>query len=187
RRFPHRSRRPTARSDRSLARCVSRQCGPGDRVDTRRASGRERRHEDRPWRPAAPAVVAYRLWRRGSRGCGIGAMRRIAAWAAILATSLGSPSPAFAYLKLGATVNGQIVDVSWRQQPIRYFVADRDGPGVTAAELRGAIGRATATGQGVASATVRFEFAGSTSAIPGDADGRTTLGFLDRPDLDRVL
>jgi hypothetical protein len=114
-------------------------------------------------------------------------MRRIAAWAAILATSLGSPSPAFAYLKLGATVNGQIVDVSWRQQPIRYFVADRDGPGVTAAELRGAVGRATATWQAVASATVRFEFAGSTSAIPGDADGRTTLGFLDRPDLDRVL
>jgi hypothetical protein len=34
---------------------------------------------------------------------------------------------------------------------------------------------------------VRFEFAGTTNAVPGDADGRTTLGFLDRPELDRVL
>lgn len=114
-------------------------------------------------------------------------MRFAAAWTLILALACGSPSPAFGYLKLGANINGQIVDVSWRQRPIRYFVTDRDGPGVTAAELRGAIGRATATWQAVASASVRFEFAGATSALPGDADGRTTLGFLDRPDLDRVL
>ncbi len=114
-------------------------------------------------------------------------MRRLAAWAAVLTLSLGSPSPTFAYLKLGAEVNGQIVDVTWRQQPVRYFVADSGGPGVSAAELRGAIGRATATWQGVASASVRFEFAGTTSALPGAVDGRTTLGFLDRPELDRVL
>ncbi|MGH9201856.1 MAG: hypothetical protein ACRD2A_11545, partial [Vicinamibacterales bacterium] len=93
----------------------------------------------------------------------------------------------FAYLKLGANVNGQIVDVSWRQQPVRYFVSERSVPGVTAADLRGAIGRATASWQAVASANVRFELAGSTSAIPGDLDGRSTLGFLDRPELDRVL
>ena len=114
-------------------------------------------------------------------------MRRLAAWAAVLTLSIGSPSPALAYLKLGANVNGQIVDVTWRQQPVRYFVNDSGGPGVSAADLRAAIGRATATWQGVTSATVRFEFAGATSALPGDVDGRTTLGFLDRPELDRVL
>jgi hypothetical protein len=114
-------------------------------------------------------------------------MRRVAAWAAVLTLSFGSPSPALAYLKLGANVNGQIVDVTWRQQPIRYFVTDRGGPGVSAADLRAAIGRATATWQAVTSATVRFEFAGATSAEPVDVDGRTTLGFLDRPELDRVL
>ncbi|MGH9384740.1 MAG: hypothetical protein ACRD2N_10680, partial [Vicinamibacterales bacterium] len=97
-------------------------------------------------------------------------MRRMAAWAAILTLSIGWPPSVFAYLKLGANVNGQIVDVSWRQQPVRYFVSERSVPGVTAADLRGAIGRATASWQAVASANVRFEFAGSTSAIPGDLD-----------------
>lgn len=114
-------------------------------------------------------------------------MRKAIVWIAILAVAGGSPSPAFAYLKLGANVNGRIVDVSWRQSPIRFFVSDRNGNGVNAADLRAAVGRATATWQAVSSATVRFEFAGMTSALPGDADGRTTIGFLDRPELDRVL
>lgn len=105
---------------------------------------------------------------------------------AIVTMVLASQSPAFAYLKLGASVGGQVIDVSWRQ-PVRYFVSDRDGTGATAADLRGALSRATATWQNVPSATVRFEFLGSTSVAPGGADGRTTLGFLDRPDLDRVL
>jgi hypothetical protein len=109
------------------------------------------------------------------------------AWLVILTVVLASQPPAFAYLKLGTAIGGRVTDVSWRQQPIRYFVTERDGTGVTAADLRGAIARAAATWQSVASATVRFEFQGSTSVPPGGADGRTTLGFLDRPDLDRVL
>ena len=104
----------------------------------------------------------------------------------VIIVVLGSQSPTLAYLKLGAAVDGQVIDVSWRQ-PVRYFVSDRDGAGATAADLSGAIARAAATWQNVASATVRFEFAGTTSIAPGGADGRTTLGFLDRPDLDRVL
>jgi hypothetical protein len=48
-------------------------------------------------------------------------MRRLAAWDRHSRGRLRLASPAFAYLKLGATVNGQIVDVSWGQQPIRYF------------------------------------------------------------------
>src|SRR5918993_5995549 len=39
----------------------------------------------------------------------------------------------------------------------------------------------------VASAQVHFEFQGMTSAEPEVIDGRTTLGFLDRPDLEQVL
>jgi hypothetical protein len=79
------------------------------------------------------------------------------------------------------------VDVKWRQLPVRYFVTERGGPGVTPAQLQTAIGRAAATWQGVSSAQVRFEFQGMTIAPPGEPDGRTTLGFLDRPDLERVL
>ena len=60
-------------------------------------------------------------------------------------------------------------------------------PGVTGAQFREAVRRAFATWQAVPTATIRTEFQGATSASPNDADGRTTLGYLDRPDLDRVL
>src|SRR5690606_38706592 len=73
------------------------------------------------------------------------------------------------------------------QLPIRYFVTERDVPGVTAVDFRAAVGRAASTWQAVEGARVAFEFLGTTGAPPGMIDGRTTLGFLDRPDLDRVL
>jgi hypothetical protein len=95
-------------------------------------------------------------------------------------------SPVDAYLKLGTPVNGQVIDVTWRG-PVRYFVSESDAGSVSANDLRGAVSRATATWQAVSSATVRFEFQGMTTAVPGMVDGRTTLGFQDRPELDRVL
>lgn len=98
----------------------------------------------------------------------------------------GSTSPVGAYLKLGTPVNGRVVDVTWRA-PVKYFVSDTGASGVSADDLRAAVARAAATWQAVPSATVRFEFQGLTAAPPGLVDGRTTLGFLDRPDLDRVL
>ena len=99
---------------------------------------------------------------------------------------LGATSPVDAYLKLGTPVNGRVVDVTWRA-PIRYFVSAADAGSVSANDLRGAVSRASATWQAVPSATVRFEFQGMTASEPGMVDGRTTLGFLDRPELDRVL
>jgi hypothetical protein len=98
----------------------------------------------------------------------------------------GAVSPVGAYLKLGTPVNGHIVDVTWRG-PVRYFVSEFDAATVSAGDLRAAVQRATSTWQAVPSATVRFEYQGMTSAPPGLVDGRTTLGFVDRPDLDRVL
>lgn len=97
-----------------------------------------------------------------------------------------SASPVAAYLKLGAPVDGRIADVTWRA-PVRYFVSDANAGTASAGDLNGAVARAAATWQAVASATVRFEYQGVTAAQPGMVDGRTTLGFLDRPDLDRVL
>lgn len=104
----------------------------------------------------------------------------------MLAALVVSDVPLDAYLKLGASVDGRIVDVTWRS-PVRYFVSEVDAPEVPAGELRAAIARAAATWQAVPSATVQFDYGGMTSAPPGLVDGRTTLGFLDRPDLDRVL
>ena len=112
-------------------------------------------------------------------------MRAIAAILAILLT-FGSTSP-LAYLKLGALLNGRVIDATWRQQPIGYFISERSGSGLTANDLRGAVERAAATWSRVESAKVRFQFQGMTSAPAEGIDGRTTLGFIDRPDLDRVL
>ena len=100
--------------------------------------------------------------------------------------ALGSSS-ALAYLKLGAVVNGHVVDATWKQLPIGYFISDRPGNGVTPMDLQAASERATATWSGVESATVRFAFQGMTSAPAEGIDGKTTFGFIDRPDLDRVL
>ena len=111
--------------------------------------------------------------------------RWLAAIAALVVT-LGSSS-SLAYLKLGAILDGRVIDATWKHQPIGYFISDRPGNGVTATDLLAAAERATATWSAVESATVRFAFQGMTSAPAEGIDGRTTLGFIDRPDLDRVL
>lgn len=113
-------------------------------------------------------------------------MRRMLGLMTAALVVASSWAPVNAYLKLGTPVDGHIVDVTWRA-PVRYFVSEGNASSVTAGDLRGAVARATATWQNVQSATVRFEFQGMTTAQPGMVDGRTTLGFLDRPELDRVL
>ena len=98
----------------------------------------------------------------------------------------GAASPAQAYLKLGVRVGAEIVDVRWRR-PIPYFVNDRSIAEVTSSQLRDVVGRAFTTWEAVQTATIQSQFQGFTTALPGTQDGRTTFGFLDRPDLDRVL
>ena len=113
-------------------------------------------------------------------------MRHFVAATAVVLTAMNAPAPAHAYLKLGAAINGTVVDVTWHE-PVRYFIAERGVSGVSAADLRAAVERATATWSAVESARVRFEYQGMTSAVPDAVDGRTTIGFLDRPDLEQVL
>jgi hypothetical protein len=113
-------------------------------------------------------------------------MKRTAAGLALALAIVCGSQPAMAYLKLGSSIGGRVIDVTWRE-PVRYFVGEQSGNGATPADLRGALSRATATWQAVDSAAVTFEFVGMTSALPGMADGRTTIGFLDEPDLDQVL
>ena len=113
-------------------------------------------------------------------------MKPLIALTLALIVSLGSSSP-LAYLKLGATVNGRVIDATWHQQPIGYFISERNGGGVTATDVRGAVERAAATWSSISPATVRLTYQGMTSAPAEGTDGRNTIGFLDRPDLDRVL
>jgi Matrixin/Carboxypeptidase regulatory-like domain len=99
----------------------------------------------------------------------------------------GSPAPVHAYLKLGARVAGRTVTLQWVSFPVRYFVTERSAGPVTAAQLQQSIGRAFASWQAIETAEISSQFVGFTSANPVRDDGRTTLGFVNRPDLDRVL
>ena len=98
-----------------------------------------------------------------------------------------SSTPAQAYLKLGLRDSVRSVSLRWTSQPARYSVTDRGVPGVSSEQLRQAIERAFRTWEDVPTAAVRFQFGGFTSAEPLDDDNTSTLGFLSRPDLDRVL
>ena len=113
-------------------------------------------------------------------------MRRALLVAAAL-LAVHASAPLHAYQIYGVTVDGRVVELKWAAQPVRYYVSNRGVPGVSAEDLRSAVSRAFASWQGVAGSAASAEFVGFTSAEPFDDDGRVTLGFLDRPDLDRVL
>jgi hypothetical protein len=109
--------------------------------------------------------------------------------AAVLLACLAAwpQQPARAYQIYGMNAGGQVVRLKWAAMPVRYYVTDRDVSGVTAAQFRDTAAAAFGRWQAVSTAAVSAEFAGFTSAEPLDEDGMTTLGFLNRPDLDRVL
>lgn len=115
-----------------------------------------------------------------------GAPRRIAVWLAILVFAVPGV-PAEAYLKIGTRVGTSTVTLTWKGMPVRYTVSDRGVPGVTAEQFHAAAARAFSTWQDVTTSSATFEFAGFSAARPLDEDGVNTLGFLPRPDLDRVL
>jgi Carboxypeptidase regulatory-like domain/Matrixin len=114
-------------------------------------------------------------------------MRRIIA--TLLAIFLTVPAvPAFAYLKFGTRVNGRQVTLKWMQTPVRYFVSSRSAiPGVSVDDFQAAVGRAFAQWQAVPTSAIAYQFAGLTAGLPGEEDGLSTLGFRNRPELDRVL
>src|SRR5207302_1671231 len=60
-------------------------------------------------------------------------------------------------------------------------------PGVSVTDFQTAVGRAFASWEAVPTASISYQFGGFTAAQPGARDGQSTLGFVDRPDLDRVL
>ena len=114
-------------------------------------------------------------------------MRRFIA--TLLAIFLTVPAePAFAYLKFGTRVNGRQVTLKWAQTPVRYFVSSRNAvPGVSVDDFQATVGRAFAQWQAVPTSAIAYQFAGLTAGLPGEEDGLSTLGFRNRPELDRVL
>jgi len=114
-------------------------------------------------------------------------MSRRLSIALLISLVVAQADPAFAYLKFGVPVNGRQVTLRWAQTPIRYLVTNVAVPGVSADDFQAAVGRAFATWHAVATASIAYQLAGATNAVPGRDDGLSTLGFVNRPDLDRVL
>ncbi|MGE0449232.1 MAG: matrixin family metalloprotease [Vicinamibacterales bacterium] len=123
---------------------------------------------------------ALRRIRRPSRLRGLVA-------ALVVAFVCGQTAPAFAYLKFGYRLNGRDFTLRWNASPVRYFITDSGVPGVPAESLQQAAARAFATWEAVPTASVTYQFGGFTRGVPGEDDGRSTLGFLNQPEFERVL
>ena len=92
------------------------------------------------------------------------------------------------YLKIGTQVSsGSLVTVRWNSFPIRYYVTNRDVPGVSAPQLQQAVDRAFHTWQAVPNVGLSSQFAGFTGLMPSGAGNANVIGFEDHPELDRVL
>ncbi|MFB3853119.1 MAG: matrixin family metalloprotease [Vicinamibacterales bacterium] len=106
---------------------------------------------------------------------------------AAMLTAAPVAEPALAYQKYGVMAGDRFVILKWQRFPIRYYVSDRGVPGVSADQLRAAVARAFQAWTSAPGTDLRVDFVGFTAAPPLDEDGLSTLGFLDRPELDRVL
>jgi Matrixin len=124
--------------------------------------------------------TAYRASARQGR------VRAFLASAVIVAVVSYSPA-ADAYLKLGTQVGSSTVNLRFTTFPVRYFVTNRDVPGVTAPQLQQAVDRAFASWAAIPNVSLSSQFVGFTSSNPAAGDGANVLGFNNRPDLDRVL
>lgn len=113
-------------------------------------------------------------------------MRRAAGILVVVAV-VGFALPVLGYLKLGSRAGTVTVNLKWNDFPIRYFVTNRGVSGVTAQQFQATVTRAFSTWNAVETAQTSSQFAGFTQAPPFDDDDMTVLGFLDRPELDRVL
>jgi hypothetical protein len=105
----------------------------------------------------------------------------------VLVLLLATAAPSDAYLKFGVNINGRDVTLRWEETPVRYFIFDRGIPGVSASQFADTMRRAFDSWQQVDTSSIAYEFGGFTGSLPGEDDGRSTLGFIDAPEDDRVL
>lgn len=113
--------------------------------------------------------------------------RQLLALALVVVGWLASEPAVDAYLKLGTRLGARLVDVRFNTFPIRYFVTNRDVPGVPATQLQQALERGFATWTAVPNLGLSSQFAGMTAINPVSGDNVNVIGFSSRPDLDRVL
>jgi len=114
-------------------------------------------------------------------------IRRLITGAVLVAATLTFAPAADAYLKLGTRIGSQLLDLRFNTFPVRYFVTNRDVPGVTAPQMQQAVERAFASWAAVPNTGLSAQFVGFTGSNPVSGDGANVIGFTNRPDLDRVL
>jgi hypothetical protein len=113
-------------------------------------------------------------------------MKRALLLLTVLCVAISSHD-ASAYLKLGTQSGNRTVNLRWEEFPVRYFITDASGGGVSATQLRDAVNTAFGTWDAVETADTESEFVSFTGARPNDDDGMTVIGFASRPDEDRTL
>ena len=114
-------------------------------------------------------------------------LRSLLACATVVGIAVSCAPDANAYLKLGTRIGSNIINLRFGTFPVRYFITNRDVPGVTAPQLQQAVDRAFASWAAVPNVSLSSQFVGFTSANPATGDGANVIGFNSRPDLDRVL
>ena len=75
----------------------------------------------------------------------------------------------------------------WKTLPVRFFITNRDVPGVSASQLETAVKLAFSSWTSVPTAAFSAEFVGFTNAEAGEEDDISVIGFRSRPELERVL
>jgi Matrixin/Carboxypeptidase regulatory-like domain len=113
--------------------------------------------------------------------------RRLQAWLVIVALVLAAPGSAHAYIHLGFDNAGQSRPIKWNSSSVLWYANDRTVPGVSPSQFQAELAQAFTTWESVPTATIAFQFAGFTSAIPLDDDSLSVFGFQSVPELDRVL
>ncbi len=113
--------------------------------------------------------------------------RQLLASVFVFGALLASAPALDAYLKLGTRIGARLVDVRFNTFPIRYFITNRDVPGVPASQLQQTVERGFATWAAVPHVGLSAQFAGFTAINPVGGDNMNVIGFSNRPDLDRAL
>jgi hypothetical protein len=113
--------------------------------------------------------------------------RRGEAWLALVVLVMALPGTANAYIHLGFDSGGQARPLKWNTSSVLWYANDRTVPGVSPSQFQTEVARAFSAWESVSTATIAFQFAGFTSAIPFDDDSLSVLGFESEPEMDRVL
>jgi hypothetical protein len=111
----------------------------------------------------------------------------IRVWLAVAALLVGLPRPAGAYIHLGVDSSQGVRALKWSASRARWYASERAVPGVSGPQFQAEVAQAFATWEDVPTASIAFQFAGFTSAIPFEDDDLSVFGFDSQPDMDRVL